>query len=694
MNPDGTTLVAKWYMDNRGTALEGSPPPRLYHAYAGHDNNRDWFMFNLQESRNVARQLYAEWFPQIVQNHHQTAPFPARIFIPPFAGPTNPHIPPLVLRGIDLIGASLRARFDREGRTGAISGLQFDTWWNGGMRTAPYFHNMIGILTETAHSSPIPEHTEPSSFPARFANGVSTREASPSYPRPYPGGIWRIRDSCDLMVDASWAVLEIGAKRRRDWLFDIFQMGRDAIRSGADEWYVVPAEQWDEAASVRMIGALLFGGLEVRRARQAFTAGGRAFAAGSYVIPGAQPFVAHIRDLMEPQAYPGRRHTDGRPEPPYDLTGWTLPMQMGVRVERIEGPLDAPLEPVEAASPLPRALKRTNGAWLAIDPRSSSAVTVVNRLLALGIAVWRAPYPVPAGDVTWPPGVFLVRDAPPTERVLSDAGRMLGLAVQGVNQPVMTLSRLARPRIGLYRAWGGNSDEGWTRWLLERHEFAFSALDDADVRAGGLRERFDVIILPRASYDAMVAGVAGAPPPHAAGMTLGGTANLKGFVAEGGTLIAFDTASDLPIQLLDLGVRNLAATIDPTEFSVPGTLVRLSVDPSHPLAYGLPARAVAFYAHGPVFELVSAGRDGRMVPPAPLARPGLTVAAEFAREELLASGWLLGGPFLAGRPAVLEVRHGRGRAVLIGFRPQHRGQTDQTFKFVFNAIFRATTPPG
>jgi hypothetical protein len=549
---------------------------------------------------------------------------------------------------------------------------------------------MIGILTETAHASPVPEHTDPSSFPATFANGVSTREPSPTYPQPYRGGIWRMRDSCDLIVDASWAVLELGAERRRDWLFDIFQMGRDAIRSGAGEWYVVPADQWDEAAGLRMINALLHGGIEVGRARRAFTVNGRVFGAGSFVIPGAQPFVAHVRDLMQPQVYPGRRRqSDERPEPPYDLTGWTLPMQMGVQVERIDGPLDAELEAIETAAPIPRDIERTASAWLAIDPRSSDAATVVNRLLGAGTPVWRAPHPVPVGDGTWPAGAFLVRDD--AAATLADAARTLGLRVQGVSPNTTALSRLGRPRIGLYRAWGGNPDEGWTRWLLERHEFAFSAVEDNDVRSDDLRQRFDVVILPQASYDDMLAGIPGATPAGTRGMTLEGATNLAAFVADGGTLIAFDTAADLPIHVLGAGVRNLAAAVDPSEFFVPGTLVRLLVDTDHPLGFGLPARAVAFYAHGPIFELTRAG--SRRGPSTSVQPAGSMVAAEFAREDILASGWLLGGPILAGRPAVVEVSHGRGRAVLIGFRPQHRGQTDQTFKFVVNAIFRSMAAP-
>jgi hypothetical protein len=688
MNPDGTTLVAKWYMDNRGTALETSPPPTLYHRYAGHDNNRDWFMFNLAESRNVARQLYGEWLPQIVHDHHQTPPFPARIFIPPFAAPTNPHIPNPVLAGTALVGDAMRARFAHEKRLGAVSGVQFDTWWNGGMRTAPYFHNMVGILTETAHSSPLPQWHDGSTFPKAFADGISTTEPSRLYPLPYPGGLWRMRDSCDLMVSASMAVLDIGARRRRAWLYDMYQMGRDAIRSGTDEYYVVPADQWDDAAAVRMVNALLAAGIEVSQALEPFEANGERFAEGTFIIPAAQPFAAYVRDLMEPQVYPDSgRLPAGPPVRPYDLTGWTLPMQMGVRVKRIDGSLHVGQAPIAHATSRPRAIGGADGEWLAIDPRSSRAFTVVNRLLASGAPVWRAGEPVGTGDLRWPAGAFFARRGSSVERIVNEAARHSGLPVRALNRDERELSRVERPRTGLYRTWGGNTDEGWTRWVLEQHEFPFNSLLDSDIRAGELRARFDVVILPHASYDGMVGGHPEAAGAAAGGMTKEGAQHLGKFVRAGGTLIALGSASDLPIQLFGESVRNLSDTLKPTEFLAPGTLVRLSVDSRHPLAYGVPEQAIAFYADGPVFDIGPSDRPPSKQPNG--LEPGrLALAATFAQTDLLASGWLVGGDWLSGRPAVLEVPHGRGRAILFGFRPQHRGQTDQTFKFLFNAILR------
>ena len=339
MNPDGTTMVASWYRENLGKPWE-SRLPELWHKYVGHDDNRDWYMMNQVETRNSARQLYTEWFPQIIYNQHQTGPFPSRIFVPPFDDPMNPNIPPLVIRGVNLVGDAMTRRLDQEGKRGAVSRMGFDTWWNGGMRTAPYYHNMIGILTETSHASATPATYDPKTFPKYFAGTtVPTLEPTTYYPSPYLGGEWHLRDSCNIMVTTSMAALDVAAKRREEWLYDIYQMGRDAIRANARETFIVGADQWDPGTAVKLVNVLRLGGIEVERATAPFSAGGTQYAAGSFLIRGAQPFEPYARDLLTPQIYPDMRfYPGGPPKRPYDITGWTLSYQMGVRKKSTSRP--------------------------------------------------------------------------------------------------------------------------------------------------------------------------------------------------------------------------------------------------------------------------------------------------------------------------------------------------------------------
>ena len=694
MNPDGTTQVADWYMRHRGTPFEASRPPELYHRYVGHDNNRDWFMLTMPESQAVARQLYHEWFPQILHNQHQEAPFPARIFVPPFEDPVNPRIPPLVVRGINTVGDAITRRLEQEGKTGAVSRVQFDAWWNGGMRTAPYFHNMIGILTETAHASPAPAEYDAGDFPPTFSTGVSTREPSTYYPSPYRGGRWTQRDSCEYMLTASMAVLDIASRRRQEWLFDAYRMARAAIRAGAQEAYVVPARaQWDPPTAARLVNTLLRGGIEVDQAEDAFRAGGRSYEAGSWLIPGGQPFRAYLGDLLEPQDYPDLRlYPGGPPDRPYDVTGWTLPIQMGVRVDRLDEVPDVKRRRVELARPpAGRLIPASVPAVWALDPRVNNSVRAVNRVLHAGLAVARLTEPLGSGKDAWPPGAFLVPAGATADALLEDAAAELALQVRGLDDwPDGRRVTLAAVRLALYRPWGGSIDEGWTRWILEQFEFPYETLRDADVRAGGLAERFDVIVLPDVGYESLLTGVAPGrlPEKYTGGLTPRGVAQLYEFAAAGGTLITLDSASELPLTAFGLPIRNVLENVEETEFYIPGSLLRLTVDPADPLGWGIPSDAPAFFAHGLAFSRPR--RSGRRGPADAEAGPppGVRVAARYAETDILLSGWELGGAQLAGRGAVVEAEVERGRVVLIGFRAQHRAQPHATFKFLFNAVFR------
>jgi hypothetical protein len=688
MNPDGTTQVAEWYMKHVGTPYEKAPLPELYHRYVGHDNNRDWFMLTQPESQAVARQLYHVWFPQIVHNQHQEAPFPARIFVPPFADPVNPHIPPLIVRGVNMVGDAITRRLEREGKVGAISRVQFDAWWNGGMRTAPYFHNMIGILTETAHASASPATYDARTFPATFRSGLSTSEPSVFYPSPYRGGRWTQRDSCEYMLTASMAVLDLAAARREEWLYDIYRMGRDQVRAGAAETFVVPADQWDPPTAAVLLDTLRRGGVEVERALVPFEAGGRRYEAGAALIRGAQPFRAYARDLLLPQRYPDRRlYPGGPPARPYDITGWTLPLQMGVRVDEIAGAIAVSTQPVDhARAPAGTRVDLDAAAAIAIDGRVNASVRLVNRLLREGVAVERLAAPLRDGDDAWPAGAFVVEATARTRALAIGAQQEDGVRLRALaGTPDLPRVRVRAPRVGLYRPWGGNMDEGWTRFVLEQFGFAPLTLRDADIRPGRLGERADVVVLPDASYASLLSGLSPAtmPEPYAGGLGPRGVLALYEFVESGGTLVTLDTSSELPLTAFGLPIANVTAGAAAAEFYVPGSLLKLDVDTAHPLAWGMPAQATAFFAQGLAF---TAGGAAEAAP------AGITVVASYAREGLLQSGWELGADRLGGRGAVVEARVGRGRVVLIGFRTQHRAQSHGTFKFLFNALL--APPPG
>jgi hypothetical protein len=675
INPDGLDMVAHWYRKNVGTPYETATLPWLYQKYSGHDNNRDWFMLNLAETRHVTRVLFREWFPQIVYNQHQQPPFPARIFVPPYDEPLNPNIPTAVMEGINLIGSAIKERFALENKPGVLSYLGFDSWWNGGLRSVPAFHNMHGILTETAGGIlGTPRTISPADIHPRFANGIPTHEPSIFYERPWLGGRWGVREAIDYMLTVDFAILEFAAQRRPDFLFKSWRMAREAIDAGergSPYAYVVPPTQWDKPTAIEMLDRLQQAGIEIRRAASPFNAGGSQYPEGAYVIPAAQPFRPYLVDLLEPQRYPEIRNgTSGAVKRPYDITGWTLSMQMGVAVNRIDQRFEAKTIPV-ASLPSPAAGT--------LHHRENASFLTTAELLDRGQRIrWARDGTILTGDT--------------------------GAAAAW---------ELRKPRLALYEPWIANADQGWTEWLLDRFRISYSILHNADLTNANLRDRFDTVIIAQQSAASILNGVRhgeiGRPegsddvptvlvqrPEYTGGIGAAGVAAVQKFVAEGGTLITLDTASELAIQFLPLPVRNLvrpalgaeadSAASASGAFYAPGSLIRLTLDTTNPIAFGMPGEVAAMTTGGTAFDITlpeAYNQGGNRI----------RSIARFAEKNLLASGWVSGERTVSGKHALLEASFGRGRVVLFGFRPQFRGQTFATFKLLLNAVYLGSAQP-
>lgn len=694
INPDGLDIVANWYLRNRGTPFETTNPPELYHHYVGHDNNRDWYMLLQPESQAPARIIYETWYPQIVYNHHQTSPRWTRIFTPPFADPINPDIPAGVISGVNLVGNAMINRFMEEEKDGVVSRLTFDMWWNGGMRTAPYYHNMIGILTETAHPSPTPEYYPPEELPptvgGRRAGDIPTDRPTLFYPAPWKGGWLRFADAVDYMMTASMAVLDIGAKRRGEWLYGIYRMGRESIakgEAGGPYAYVIPADQWDGGEAVELVNVLRRGGVEVHRATRDFSANGRQFRAGDYIAHAAQAFRPHLVNLMEPQEYPDRRmYPGGPPEPPYDLSGWTLPIQMGVEVVRIEEPTELPGEPVDRATVRPGTVSGTATFGWAIHRNRNQTQHAVNRLLKAGDRVHRATTSFDGH----PAGTIVVEAGNGTAQRVQEIARELGVDATGLSaRPGVDLEMLHAPRVAMYKSWVDNMDEGWTRWLLEEYAFDLTSLTDEDIRGGDL-SGFDVIILPSDDPSSMMHGhpPGTMPEEYTGGLGIEGALSLKRYVEQGGRIVALDEASGFAIDQFGLPVRDVVRDVPQSDFFIPGTLIAIENDTEHPLAHGMRQDGAAFFVRSRSFQIVSPARSNDRAAPA----PDVEVVTRYAREDLVLSGWALGEDrYLAGRPAVVRAPLGDGDVVLIGFRAQMRGQPRNTFKLLFNALQGSAT---
>jgi glutamine amidotransferase-like uncharacterized protein len=698
MNPDGLDIVENWYDRVLDTPYETTGPPWLYHHYVGHDNNRDWFMNNMPETRAVTDVLYSEWYPQIVLNHHQTGPDWSRIFVPPFSEPVNPDIHPGVVTGVNQVGTAMTHRFAMKEMPGVVANNTYTMFWNGGMRTAPYFHNQIGLLTEVSHSTPTPRYYEPDSLPDFIGNQKATDGTALFYPDPWEGGESHFRDALDYAITASMGVLDLAADRPQQFLMNIYQMGRDEIEEGesGDPYaFVIPPEQWHPGEAHNLVNILRQGGVEVDRATGSFQAGEETYPAGSFVVPTAQAFRPYVMDLLEPQEYPNRlQYPDGPPDPPYDLAGWTLPMQMGVTVDRVDDPFDAPTTAVtDSVAPAPGDVEGPGGYGYALSHRPNTSVKAVNQLLTNGAEVDWASESFSAAGETHPAGTIVVEGASDQVETLAED---LGLTFTGLDQaPSVDLHALDAPTVGLYKSWDASMDEGWTRWLFNKYKVPHDTLHNTDVRSQDLSQ-YDVIVMPHQSADEIMNGHAAGtmPSEYVGGVGTDGTAALEQYVQEGGCIVAFDGATSYAVQQFGLPVEDVTDGLSDTEFFIPGSLIRTSINTEHPLAYGMQEEVAASFQQSRAFVPVRQdymGEGGQEdIERAPA--PPVEVVARYAEDDLLMSGWALGeNEHIGGEIAVANVRHGDGSVVLFGFRPQFRGQPRATYKLVFNAIHGATT---
>jgi hypothetical protein len=439
---------------------------------------------------------------------------------------------------------------------------------------------------------------------------------------------------------------------------------------------VIPPVQHDSHAAAKLKTLLIEGAVEVHEASSAFSADGRTFPAGSALVLMAQPFRAYAKTLLEPQRYPVRRFTPGGPpERPYDVAGWTLPYQMGVEVATIDRPFELPaLTRLEHAriEPLPVGGDPRPGHYV-IDARGNGGSIAINRLLMAALRpAWRSD------------GSVIVPHSIAARKVVARIATELGLSVTGLRgRAPAGVTPIVRARVAIYKPWVDNIDEGWTRWLLEQYEFPHTNITDADVRRGSLRAQYDVIVLPDGNPERLRSGhpAGTVPEPYAGGLGSDGTSALRAFVEAGGTLVALDSAAALAIDALNLPVRDVAQGTQ--ELFCPGSILSLDVDPVHPLAFGMRPRTAAFFAYSSVYELTAPSTTNGN---ARATEASIEIVGRYAARDVLMSGWLEGERLIAGRPAVLSARVGLGRAVLIGFRAQHRAQSHATFRLLFNAI--------
>ena len=771
VNPDGMELVSNWYMreqDEKKRSTNGIP--RLYQKYIGHDDNRDFYMMNMSESTNANKVMYREWYPVIMYNHHQTGPAGAVLFAPPFRDPFNYNFDPLVVLGIDTVGSAIHTRLAAENKPGAVmrSGAPYSTWFNGGIRTTSYFHNQIGILTESIGN--------PTPVEIPFVLDMQLPRAD--VPNPIAPQVWHFRQSIEYSVTMNYAVLDIASKRHEDFLYNMYKMARNAIdKGGRDTWtihpkrieaaknaiesatgrsdggenigpraalggrggggrgagapvaiyntvlhdpkmrdprgFVVPSDQPDFLTATKFMNILIKAGVGVQRATAPFTANGRQYPAGSYVVKTAQPFRAHVMDMFEPQDHPDDiPYPGGAPRPPYDVTGYNLSYSMGVKFDRVLDAFDGPFEKIAdliAVAPGKIAAAPAGGGYL-LSHQVNDAIVAVNRLLKANEDVYWLKSAVTADGKSYPAGTIYIAAKPTTLAILQKAAADKGVSVEAVAaKPNAEAIKLKPVRIGLWDQYGGSMPSGWTRWVFEQYEFPFEVVYPQTLDAGNLNAKFDVLVFVDGAIPArdQAAGGGGFGAQPAADsvpaefrarlgrVTVAKTVpELKKFAENGGTIVTIGSSTTLayhfglPIKnaLVEL-VNGVERPLARERYYVPGSILEARVDNTAPLAYGMDERAFVMFDESPAF---------RLEPEAALR--GIKPIVWYDSPTPLRSGWAWGQQYLDQAVAVADAPVGKGRLVMFGPEVLWRAQPHGTFKLFFNAIYDgvasgAASPP-
>lgn len=692
INPDGTTMIVDWYNKYLNTEYEGSSLPYLYHAYSGHDNNRDWFMFNLPETKSVINIAYHKWFPQIWLDEHQMGSSGARLFVVPYKDPINPNVHPLIWRWQKVIGGLTSLDLEKQGYTGIIDQAMFEGWWQGPASDCGLWHNQISLLSEMAScniASPI--YIDPSEIKA--TEEITTYDIRTNYPSPWRGGWWRLRDIVDYELALTYSLIETSALFKEDLLYNYYLMGKDAVekgKTGNPYAYIIPRNQNDPVTTSRMIEILQEGAVEVNWMEKEFIIDNITYPAKSYVIFLAQPNGRYAKDLFEEQFYPDlRKSKKETPIEPYDVAGWTLPYLMGVKFHTVNKPVEINSVMLTNANYQIGQVDSSNGKYFIAAAGANINSAFINRLQKQNIKVFWNSEKISFGRKDYNPGSVVIHKTEESSNEVKKLADEFHLRIDVLEDvDVSKIKELKKVKVGLYQPFTANMDEGWTRLLLENYNFDFVTIHNKDFKDKRLKDKYDVIIIPEMNGDLLKTGYyAGEyarynrpkPPEYDSGVGRIGVENLKKFVEkDGGYLITLGEACNFAIEDLGLRVNNVLKNIKNEEFFCPGSLLKINVDNKLPIGYGMEEEIIGYQNSNIAFSTSI-----------PFGEFDRSIVARYPTKDLLKSGFLLGEDLLYKRAAIVDVKQKKGHVILLGFKVQNRHQTFGTFKLLFNAIHLA-----
>lgn len=755
-NPDGMELVSDWYMKDSDPKKRSTRSlPRLYQKYVGHDNNRDSYMATQPETINMNKIMYREWYPQIMYNHHQTGPSGLVVFVPPFRDPPNYNFDPLLIIGIEQVGAAMHSRLIAEGKPG--SGMRnvssYSTWFNGNVRTTGYFHNQIGILTEIKGN---PTPVELNIVPDRMLKSMDS-------PFPISPKTFHFSEAIEYSITMDKAIIDLASRYRETFLYNRYIMGRNSIERGSqDNWtihpkivdavkaevsqaspsnqqaasrfggrsrgitkkqfelfrkpenrdprgFILPSDQSDFPTATKFVNTLIKNGVVVHQASRGFEVAGKNYPAGSYIVKAAQAFRPHVMDMFEPQDHPNDfMYEGGPPRPPYDNAGYTLAFQMGIEFDRILEGFEGPFQEINGlAKPLTGKVNNARGAiGFFLDHAFNDSSVVTNRLLADSNKVYWLKKSYVLNDKTFPVGTIYIEARSSTLKKLEGMSKELGVSFYGTpSVPNVSALQLNPVRIGLWDRYGGSMPSGWTRWLLEQYEFPFEVVYPPKLDEGNLKSQFDVLIF--------VSGAIPAPRNSRAsqfgGRGFGGTPNLDNIPAEYHHMVGNITPDKTIPKLLEflneggtvLTIGSSTALAQHAGVPVGNHMVDQNGNSLGRDVYFVPSSVLEVRVNNQ--HPLAYGLDDRidvffsnsrvMRPHVEADKKGFTSIAWFDSDKPLRSGWAWGQDRLYGGVAVAEAKVGKGQLFLFGPEVLFRAQPHGTFKFFFNGIYLGGAKP-
>ncbi|MFM1928916.1 MAG: hypothetical protein RL387_244 [Bacteroidota bacterium] len=728
-NPDGQELVSNWYMRNADTLKRSTNQlPRLYQKYIGHDNNRDFFMMNMSETRNMSRQQYIEWMPQILYNHHQTGPPGTVVAGPPYRDPFNYVYDPLLMTGIDAMGAVMSSRLNAENKPGYTmkSGSVYSTWWNGGLRTTAYYHNIIGLLTEII-GNPTPMNIP--LVPSRLIPNSGT-------PFPILPQKWYFKNSIDYSISLNYAVLNYASRYKEEVLMNIYTMGSNSIKAGnKDTWtlnpkksdalvelmksdkkiygkdssiispydqvyknnnlrdprgYIVTADQTNTA--VDFINILINSGIKVHKATAAFAVAGKNYPAGSYIVKTNQAFRPHVLDMFEPQDHPNDfLYPGGPPVRPYDAAGWTPAYTMGIEFDRILDDFSGPFEAIaygDIQKPVGKLNTVADKRAYTINVKENDAFIVVNDLLKAGASVMKDQFS------------FFIPVNEKSTAIIQKAIKEEGVKVEEINAVSTNAKKITSLRVGLWDRYGGSMSSGWLRWILEKHHFDFQLIYAKEINEGNLNNKYDAIVFVEGAIPSVTAE---APNPyeekepsltdiptefhHMVGKITAEKSipAIKSFIEKGGSVITIGSSANLAYQL-KLPVKNALTemvagkekVLPGEKFYIPGSIMQMTVATNNEANWGMKEKTDVYFNMSPVFKLQADA----------IASGQITPLGWYASASTLRSGWAFGQAYLQDGVAAFKANMGNGKLYVFGPEITFRAQTHSAYKMLFNQLYK------